>query len=141
MADDLDGDAWTWPGVGLRSLLMTLGLVCDDCSAFNPLAQEKCVSCRAALGVAPAAAPTAAHRAVATAAAEPAEALPEATDRPCPSCKEMVPASHRFCGSCGKPMPEAPKPKERGNAPKTMFFSVMQAPGRAKLILIKGDTQ
>ena len=35
-------------------------------------------------------------------------------------------------------MPDAPKAKER-NAPKTMFFSVMQAPGRAKLILIKGD--
>ena len=110
---------------------MTLGLVCDDCSAFNPLGEERCVSCHVALGVT-AHAPTSAGAATDVA---PATAM---GDRPCPNCREPVPASHRFCGSCGKPLPDAPKPKER-SAPKTMFFSVMQDPGRAKLILIKGD--
>jgi pSer/pThr/pTyr-binding forkhead associated (FHA) protein len=53
----------------------------------------------------------------------------------------MVPSSNKFCGSCGKPVVHA-EPRVTGkerSAPKTMFFSVMQAPGRAKLILIKGD--
>src|SRR6185436_5754208 len=42
--------------------------------------------------------------------------------------------------ACGKPMQEAaPEPKAPGkHAPKTLFFSAMQAP-RPKLILIKGE--
>ena len=115
---------------------MTLGLVCDACSAFNPLGQDACGSCSASLGVQHGgAAPepkstTATHRQVEAPQAE----------RPCPSCKAMVPGGHRFCGNCGKPMPDAAAEKPQHRAPpKTMFFSVMQAPGRAKLILIKGD--
>ena len=108
---------------------MTLGLVCDACSAFNALGATTCTACGDPLGITKAA---------------PAATAPAATapDRTCPSCNASVPAAHKFCGSCGKPMPDLaetrPTGKER-QAPKTMFFSVMQAPGRAKLILIKGD--
>jgi pSer/pThr/pTyr-binding forkhead associated (FHA) protein len=52
-----------------------------------------------------------------------------------------VAAGFRFCPSCGKSMSDgaAPAPEPgRKAAPKTMFFSAMQAP-RPKLILIKGD--
>jgi pSer/pThr/pTyr-binding forkhead associated (FHA) protein len=106
---------------------MTLGLVCDACSAFNPLGSETCAACGVSLGV--------------THNLEAAAASP-AVERPCPSCNAMVPPGHKFCGACGKPMPEPEpvvKPKGERQAPKTMFFSVMQAQGRAKLILIKGD--
>src|SRR5258706_9163133 len=56
----------------------------------------------------------------------------------------------RCCGSGGRPYTEpAPAParaasagpslRRQGGAAKTMFFGAMQAPGRAKLILIKGE--
>jgi pSer/pThr/pTyr-binding forkhead associated (FHA) protein len=114
---------------------MTLGLVCDACSAFNPLGGSECQGCGVALG-------TLSH-----AAAEPAPAAGSVTlsERRCPSCNATVSPTNKFCGNCGKPVPAVNTTlegrvagKER-QAPKTMFFSVMQAAGRAKLILIKGD--
>ena len=108
---------------------MTLGLVCDACSAYNALGAAACVSCGGAMGLA-SVPPPPAGKGPAT--------LPE---RNCTSCGAALIPGHRFCGACGKPVADSeprPAPKERA-APKTMFFSVMQAPGRAKLILIKGD--
>ncbi len=115
---------------------MTLGLVCDACSAFNALGATSCISCHDPLGIMKSAPPAAAAPAPAPVPSAPM------SDRRCPSCGVSVPGTHKFCGSCGKPMPEAKEPRITGKerqAPKTMFFSVMQAPGRAKLILIKGD--
>ncbi len=54
----------------------------------------------------------------------------------CSSCGNHVPGDDRFCGKCGAKMPDAEAPL----AGKTMFFSGAQIPGRAKLILIKGDS-
>jgi pSer/pThr/pTyr-binding forkhead associated (FHA) protein len=56
----------------------------------------------------------------------------------CPSCGNPVPVDDRFCGKCGNRMGVAD-----GGAPvagKTMFFSGVQLAGRAKLILVKGDS-
>lgn len=63
----------------------------------------------------------------------------------CPACGANNPPGNKFCGSCGHkmeaagadsgPAPAAPEPA----AAKTMFFGAMQTPGRAKLILIKGQ--
>ena len=109
---------------------MTLGLVCDACSAFNPLGTAACAACGVTLGVLG----TAAAPAPIAAGAE------TVTQRRCAHCNSLVNAGNKFCGNCGKPVEEAriTTAKER-QAPKTMFFSVMQSPGRAKLILIKGD--
>jgi pSer/pThr/pTyr-binding forkhead associated (FHA) protein len=107
---------------------MTLGLVCDSCDALNALNAQACVSCGASLGIVP--------------AKKPAASQPIAAARKCPHCATDVAASFRFCPSCGQPMGDAaapaPEPPPRKAAPKTMFFSAMQAP-RPKLILIKGD--
>lgn len=52
----------------------------------------------------------------------------------CPTCGAEVPAGNRFCGSCGAKIEAAPGPA------KTMFFgATQQAPGRAKLTVIKGE--
>ncbi len=77
------------------------------------------------------------------------------SSRSCPVCGEPVPADHRFCGKCGNRMdggggpaaadppgmPGAPAagPGAAGGGAKTMFFGAIQMPGRAKLILIKGE--
>ena len=52
----------------------------------------------------------------------------------CPNCGAEVPTGIRFCGSCGTKIdgPAAPA--------NTMFFgATQQAPGRAKLTVIKGE--
>jgi pSer/pThr/pTyr-binding forkhead associated (FHA) protein len=105
---------------------MTLGLVCDACDALCALNASTCQVCGAALGI--------------IAGRAPAAAEPAAATRTCPSCGSDVAANHRFCGACGKPVPaEAPAAGGKRPGPKTMFFGAMQAPGRAKLILIKGE--
>jgi len=51
----------------------------------------------------------------------------------CRSCSTPVPMGHKFCGRCG-----APVPPEILNA-RTQFFGQLQVPGKAKLILIRGE--
>ncbi len=50
----------------------------------------------------------------------------------CKSCSSPIPAGHKFCGKCGAPGDEA-----AGADPE--YFGDMQVPGKAKLILIKGE--
>lgn len=51
----------------------------------------------------------------------------------CKSCYSPVPSGHKFCGKCGTPVDES----AAGADPH--FFGEMQTPGKAKLILIKGE--
>jgi pSer/pThr/pTyr-binding forkhead associated (FHA) protein len=51
----------------------------------------------------------------------------------CKSCSTPVPPGHKFCGRCGDPVPP-----EILSA-RTVFFSDMQNPAKAKLILIRGE--
>lgn len=55
--------------------------------------------------------------------------------RVCTNCGAVVPDGHHYCGRCGAKYFE--DGTESSN--DTMFFGAMQAPGRAKLILIKGE--
>ncbi len=51
----------------------------------------------------------------------------------CTSCLTPVPRGHKFCGRCGAPVPDDVMEAQ------TRFFSVMQDPEKARLILIRGD--
>lgn len=51
----------------------------------------------------------------------------------CWQCYTPVPSGHKFCGRCG-----AEVPQEVLNA-RTLFFSDMQNPAKARLILIRGE--
>ncbi len=51
----------------------------------------------------------------------------------CKSCMTAVPRGHKFCGRCGEPMPES------ALSQVTRFFSDMQDPNKARLILIQGE--
>ncbi len=153
---------------------MDIGLVCDQCDAFNPMQSQTCATCNAPLALGPrktATQPvTAAPRMSAPGAAMKAGNTPPPSPRPrvaapgvasvgpapahsgstivCPTCGSQVAPGHKFCGSCGSPMPNlsggipapaAPGASAPNNAGRsTMFFGAMQA-ARAKLVLIKGD--
>lgn len=59
--------------------------------------------------------------------------MEQAKNYVCRSCSTPVPLSHKFCGRCG-----AAIPPEIMNA-RTQFFGQLQTPGKAKLILIRGE--
>ena len=61
------------------------------------------------------------------------ELMDQAKNYVCKSCSTPVPLGHKFCGRCG-----ASIPPEIANA-RTQFFGQLQVPGKAKLILIRGD--
>jgi pSer/pThr/pTyr-binding forkhead associated (FHA) protein len=61
------------------------------------------------------------------------ELMEQARHYVCKSCSTPVPQGHKFCGRCGDSVPA-----EILNA-RTMFFSDMQNPAKAKLILIRGE--
>lgn len=61
------------------------------------------------------------------------ELMDQAKNFVCRSCSTGVPLGHKFCGRCG-----AAVPPEIMNA-RTQFFGQLQAPGKAKLILIRGE--
>lgn len=61
------------------------------------------------------------------------ELMEQAKNYVCGSCSTQVPMGHKFCGKCG-----AAVPPEILNA-RTQFFGQLQIPGKAKLILIRGE--
>ena len=61
------------------------------------------------------------------------ELMDQAKHFVCRSCSTPVPVAHKFCGRCG-----AAVPPEILNA-RTQFFGQLQVPGKAKLILIRGE--
>ncbi|CAN5723039.1 hypothetical protein BH09MYX1_BH09MYX1_64070 [soil metagenome] len=61
------------------------------------------------------------------------ELMDQAKNFVCRSCSTPVPMGHKFCGRCG-----AAIPPEILNA-RTQFFGQLQVPGKAKLILIRGE--
>jgi pSer/pThr/pTyr-binding forkhead associated (FHA) protein len=51
----------------------------------------------------------------------------------CESCMTPVPSGHKFCGRCGAPVPDTTFNLQ------AQFFSDMQDPSKARLILIRGE--
>jgi pSer/pThr/pTyr-binding forkhead associated (FHA) protein len=61
------------------------------------------------------------------------ELMDQAKSFVCRSCSTPVPMGHKFCGRCGASVPPDIL------AARTQFFGQLQAPGKAKLILIRGE--
>lgn len=119
---------------------MSIGLVCPVCDALLALGVTSCSHCGAPIGTGtsyPAMPSSYPDVALAVGISETSTM----SLKICPSCSHEVPAADRFCGQCGNRMDDVPlapaAPMASGG--KTMFFSGVQAPGRAKLILVRGD--
>lgn len=61
------------------------------------------------------------------------ELMDQARNYVCRSCSTPVPLGHKFCGRCGASVPPEIL------ATRTQFFGQLQQPGKAKLILIRGE--
>ncbi len=57
-------------------------------------------------------------------------------ERICSNCNAVVPEGHHFCGKCGARYASRGEGEEEED---TLYFGPLQAPGRAKLMLIKGE--
>lgn len=136
---------------------MDVGLVCDQCSAFNAMGVSTCVRCgssvsldgsefdgKTSVGPGPLRQP-----------APPSRPPAFAADVvPCPVCGADVIVGHKFCGECGTRMTDAQGvPRHAppaGSGPartgvsgdksgrRTLYFGAIQA-ARAKLTVIRGD--
>lgn len=59
--------------------------------------------------------------------------MEQARNYVCKECMSPVPSGHKFCGACGASVPETIQELQ------TDYFGAMQTPGKARLILIRGD--
>lgn len=59
--------------------------------------------------------------------------MEQARNYVCRECSTPVPSGHKFCGTCGATVPIEVVEL------RTKFFGQMQTPGKARLILIRGD--
>jgi pSer/pThr/pTyr-binding forkhead associated (FHA) protein/ribosomal protein L40E len=128
------------------------GIVCGNCEWLNTLASTSCEDCGHELALlkvlhspGPPTGDTTEQLGDVGAKAEdspPPAAQQGAEEEPmeqarhyiCKSCYSPVPTGHKFCGKCGTPVPE-----ESAVATDPSYFGDMQTPGKAKLILIKGE--
>ncbi len=125
-----------------------IGLVCGRCDQYAALGASSCVRCGEPLaGRAGERANGAESRSnsgkvesgsrvsQAGAGAGPSveELMDQAKNYVCGSCMTPIPSGHKFCGRCGAPVPEEILTL------LTRFFSEMQNPEKARLILIRGE--
>ena len=128
---------------------MDAGLVCDHCDTLNALEARSCSGCGRPLRAEPAKSKPAAAAMPAPGGKPATGAKPATAAKPaaaakgtpammlCPQCKAEVPTEFKFCGNCGAKLGDAAAAPD--GAARTLFFGAMQAPNRAKLILIKGE--
>jgi pSer/pThr/pTyr-binding forkhead associated (FHA) protein/RNA polymerase subunit RPABC4/transcription elongation factor Spt4 len=130
-----------------------IGIACGRCDTFHPMGAAFCASCgnnlsfhahsphvTAAAVASPAAGEHAAPAIARSSFEDAAPAQTPLTEDPmeqnryyvCKECSSPVPPGHKFCGACGSTVPD--DSLER----KVEFFGTMQAPGKARLILIRG---
>ena len=67
------------------------------------------------------------------------EAMAMGGTKTCGTCGSDVPVDFNFCGKCGSRVDSGPSNAAATGSGKTMFFGTNQVPGRAKLIVIKGE--
>jgi pSer/pThr/pTyr-binding forkhead associated (FHA) protein/RNA polymerase subunit RPABC4/transcription elongation factor Spt4 len=136
---------------------MDVGLVCDTCSALNPIGASQCSRCGEHLAALD---PRTPHPRLADADPEPPpvdehiEPLPPVPPSSsarmeavgalrCTRCGFIMKAAHQFCPSCGLRIPTAFEVETKvraghGQGRNTKFIRAMQV-ARAKLTLIRGD--
>jgi pSer/pThr/pTyr-binding forkhead associated (FHA) protein/ribosomal protein L40E len=111
------------------------GIVCGKCDCLNPAKNRECLSCGNDLSL-ESSEPAKSISTLPTddAATEGKEETPmeQARHYVCTSCYSPVPSGHKFCGKCGTSLNE-------NEAKSSGYFGDLQSPGKAKLILIKGE--
>jgi pSer/pThr/pTyr-binding forkhead associated (FHA) protein len=120
-----------------------IGIACGECDSFSPMGADECTACGVMLSLNR---PAAAARQSPVVRAQPAfdathvstplseeQLMDLARNYVCRECSTAVASGHKFCGTCGAAVP--PDIVEL----RTKYFGTMQTPGKARLILIRGE--
>lgn len=109
-----------------------IGIACGECDTFSPMGTERCGACGhdLSLSIRPPGAAAPVHD---SPNAED-ERMEQARNYVCRECSTAVPSGHKFCGTCGAAVPQEVVDL------RTDYFGGMQTPGKARLILIRGDS-
>lgn len=114
-----------------------VGIACGQCDMFVPMGTPRCTECGHELSIAPGQpeADTAQGPPAPQSAPAPSEEelMEQARHYVCKECQTPVPSGQKFCGACGAQVPKAIQDLQ------TEYFGAMQTPGKARLILIRGD--
>ncbi len=129
-----------------------IGVVCGRCDSYSPMGTGLCPVCDnelvllGGLARAPSSAPPdergsnspridqgSRHPGPSLEGLSEEELMDQAKHFVCNSCMTPVPSGHKFCGRCGAPVPEEILDLQ------VKFFSDMQNPEKARLILIRGE--
>jgi pSer/pThr/pTyr-binding forkhead associated (FHA) protein len=122
-----------------------IGIACGVCDTFSPMGASTCSACGGDLSLDPRSKvrvvasapepspPSAAEVEASLASLSREELMEQARNYVCKQCSSPVPSGHKFCGACGGTVPQAIQDLQ------VDFFGAMQAPGKARLILIRGD--
>ncbi len=135
-----------------------IGIACGECDTYSPMGTAECPECGHNLslesfgesGSQPRPIPVGEKEEAETAASPQApqaqvgpadltklseeELMEIARNYVCRDCSVAVPSGHKFCGTCGAAVP--PEIVEM----QINYFGTLQTPGRARLILIRGDS-
>ncbi|MBN2340824.1 MAG: FHA domain-containing protein [Deltaproteobacteria bacterium] len=116
------------------------GIVCGNCDQLNTVESRECSECGSRLELSAATTDTATsaqsnEKSGPQDAAQDGkedESMEQARHLVCGECYTPVPAGHKFCGKCGNSL-------ESNVIKDPNYFGDLQSPGKAKLILIKGE--
>jgi len=118
----------------------TIGLICSVCDGLIELATDKCSHCGSSITIEPEIQSFIDKIDISVYKGDLIKAdirkeppMEQARHYICPSCYSQVPLGHKFCGKCGTATPFA----ESGAQVK--YYGAMQIPGRARLIIIRGE--
>jgi pSer/pThr/pTyr-binding forkhead associated (FHA) protein/RNA polymerase subunit RPABC4/transcription elongation factor Spt4 len=105
-----------------------VGIACGQCDMFVPMGTGQCTGCGHGMsfGVED-------NTESASTTPSQEELMEQARHYVCKECQSPVPSGQKFCGACGASVPQAIQDLQ------TDYFGAMQAPGKARLILIRGD--
>jgi pSer/pThr/pTyr-binding forkhead associated (FHA) protein len=119
-----------------------VGIACGQCDAWNALSLSSCNTCGHEISYLGENKPNDrdSDRSVISKAASAKRggtpedlAMEQARNYVCKECSTAVPSGHKFCGTCGAAVPIEVVEL------RTKYFGTMQAPGKARLILIRGE--
>jgi pSer/pThr/pTyr-binding forkhead associated (FHA) protein len=111
-----------------------VGIACGKCDTFHVLGVPACSACGSDLAFELKQSASKIGPAVAAPLLSEEELMEQARNYVCRECSTPVPSGHKFCGTCGASIPVEVVEL------RTKFFGAMQTPGKARLILIRGDS-
>jgi len=127
-----------------------IGIACGECDTYSPMGTKECPACgqdlvlRAQGGTVSEADERefSQHGSLSEQSAEIVSEVKQLSEEElmelarnyiCRECSMGVPSGHKFCGTCGAAIP--PEIVEL----QTKYFGTLQTPGKARLVLIRGD--